>query len=116
MRCTNLLLMALMCSGVATIAVGCDDRDAAPECSEDDPDRCGDDTPYCLLEESRCVECLDAEGCGEGGRCVDWACLPALAPDFALPDRNPRSATFEETITLGDHRGEVVLVYFASLG
>jgi len=86
------------------------------ECGIGRVEACPSERPWCEVEQNRCVECLDDEDCGLASSCLDGRCLPREAPGFALVDKNPLSPTFEQVVSLGDHRGEVVLVFFATLG
>lgn len=86
------------------------------ECLSEAAGRCPLDRPQCLVEENRCVECLENRHCGLSERCLEERCVPQEAPLFSLIDENPRSPRFGRRISLSDHRGEVVLLFFATLG
>lgn len=93
-----------------------EDGECALECTEESTAACPIGLPQCLLEDNRCVACLEAEHCGEGGRCVNTVCVPELAHNFTLVDQNPSSSTYGQPISLSDYVGEVVLIFFAGLG
>ena len=92
-----------------------DDGECALECTEELTDACPADRPMCREETNRCVACLESDDCDDG-RCVNWVCIPELIHNFTLVDRNSTSPTFDQEISLSDHLGEVVLIFFAGLG
>jgi hypothetical protein len=86
------------------------------ECGEGWASACVGDRPWCLVEENRCVACLETDDCGDAEQCLGWSCVPTIAPGFALVDENPLSPSFGEEVSLADFLGRPVLVYFATLG
>ena len=62
-----------------------------------------------------CACTADAE-CALGSRCVNCGCVVAgaPAPDFALLDENPRSATYGQQVGTSSFRGDVLILYFAN--
>jgi hypothetical protein len=86
------------------------------ECVEGVPSGCLAERPICIVAENRCVECVAPGDCGESEQCVTGACVPEAAPDFTLVDLNSHSPSFEQPLALSDFRGEVVLIFFATLG
>lgn len=86
------------------------------ECSEGTAEACVGDRPWCLVEENRCVACLEPDDCGHAERCLGWSCVPTTAPGFALVDQNPRSPSAGQEVSLTDVLGQPVLLYFATLG
>lgn len=94
----------------------CADGECVLECVDGDLSRCTAAEPFCLLAENRCVECLLPEDCGDTEQCVTGACVPGLAPGFALVDENANSETYQQTVALSDYDGSVVMLFFATLG
>ena len=79
-------------------------------------DHCEGSRPFCVADKHRCVECLHSTDClGAGEDCVAYSCVLQVVPDFTLPDKNPQSETFEQTVTFSSHEGKVRLIYFAGL-
>jgi hypothetical protein len=72
--------------------------------------------PQCLVAENRCVACLDGDDCADLEQCLGWACVPTQAPGFTLVDANPASPSFGREVSLEDHAGKDVLLFFATLG
>ena len=85
-----------------------------PECEGDDdcksPEVC--EGFLCTLECTGDEECLLGQVC-ERNRCVP-APDRTPVPDFSAVDRNLRSPTAGETVTLESLRGKVLLLYFAT--
>lgn len=86
------------------------------ECQSEAAGLCPHDRPQCRLEENRCVQCLENRHCALSEQCIDGRCFPEEATLFSLVDENPSSSSFGRTISLNDHRGEVVMLFFATLG
>lgn len=70
----------------------------------------------CLLGECITPGCTADDQCADGQQCLRYACQAAgqPAPDFALEDVNPRSATFGQSIGAATFKGDVLLMYFAA--
>ncbi len=43
----------------------------------------------------------------------DCGLSPTALPEFSLVDMNTHSDTYKQTVSLGDHAGEVAVIYWA---
>jgi hypothetical protein len=70
---------------IGLAALGCAPTPRSVPCSNDR--QCAelsDDFNYCL--QSRCVECISSESCGDGNTCIDGQCFAECTDNRACPD------------------------------
>mgnify|MGYP006979926006 CR=1 FL=1 len=48
-----------------------------------------------------------------GEPAADCGLSPVALPDFSLVDMNTHSPTYKQSVSLDDHAGEVVVIYWA---
>lgn len=100
---------------VLLLALGCDSGDGEDESlGPDDP------VDVTKKEEPTTVECTKHSVCEYGELCIAKSCqVPegspaATAYDFTRVDECPTSPTLQQEITLSEHHGQIVLLYFAT--
>lgn len=116
-RCVSLRNAALWVLTAALAGPACGDgsggsEDAGREDMQSEDPAAEDVT----VEEEPEAEVLDGEDVQDAADEEETGFVPYPAPDFTLADMNPASPTYEETRSLSDEAGKVIILFFVSYG